>query len=466
MGKPINFNDAQQRSPDREGPVSPEPSHVSVRSDSSMGKPINFNDAQQRSPDREGPVSPEPSHVSVRSDSSMGKPINFNDAQQRSPDREGPVSPEPSHGSVRSDSSMGKLSDFSDNQQRFPDEERSVSPESGDASVKSDSQQSKLQPQTLKEIGNRSHDNPLDFDRASEKDAKHELRDHLKKRILQDYKDQSQKEIDTELFVIKADKSKKDKPQVLKNYNEIFKPSKENTTGTVLMKGVPGIGKTFQKGRLMVDWAKGHSNKDIDLIVSFNFNQLNLQSDKIQSMEDLLNSLFSGFKPRQVPTYDKYKIAFILDGLEECKLDLDFEKDKSLTDITEQASMDVLLKSLIKGTLLPSARLWIISQPSGVDKIPSQYIQKVTECRETLKRRQQLPASVDVLLTNLIQRNLLPSAKLWITSRSCSLPDESYDRMTEIREKDAKEELRDNLKKRILKDYKDQSQKILTQNSL
>ncbi|CAB1420011.1 unnamed protein product [Pleuronectes platessa] len=107
-------------------------------------------------------------------------------------------------------------------------------------------------------------------------------------------------------------------------------------------------------------------------------------------MEYLLKSFFSDIKPRKVPTYDKYKIAFILDGLEECKFDLDFEKDKDLTDITEQASMDVLLKSLIKGTLLPSARLWIISQPSGVDKIPSQYIQKVTECRETLKRRQQL----------------------------------------------------------------------------
>ncbi|XP_062248078.1 uncharacterized protein LOC133956783 [Platichthys flesus] len=495
-------------------------------------------------------------------------------------------------------------------------------------------------------MDNRSHDVPLDLDNDSGKDAKEELRDYLKKRILKDYKDQNQNEIDTELFLIKAVESKKDETQILRGYNEIFEPSKTNRMRTVLMKGDPGIGKTLQKEMLMVDWAKGNSNKDIDLIVSFNFNQLNSKRSKSLSMEDLLKSFFSDIKPRQVPTYDKYKIIFILDSLEECKLDLDFEKDKDLTDITEQASMDVLLKSLIKGTLLPSAQLWIISQPSGVDKIPSQYIQKVTECRETLKRRQQLvsslkkrfcgeysqnedkthrnqkytehiirekcvgdandeekngkqksfkevndtseifrcekgkeiktvltigepdvgktfhvkkfirkwaenndkksvstsfwtrfvkakddgdlifpldvlklngikeekislvgllnhlfketkesvisnyenvkvlfvldgldryqrcldfnhsdiltdvlqPASVDVLLTNLIRGSLLPSAKLWITSQSCSLPDESYDRMTEIREKDAKEELRDNLKKRILKDYKDQNQ--------
>ena len=216
---------------------------------------------------------------------------------------------------------------------------------------------------------------------TSEKDAKQELRDHLKKRILKDYKDQSKKKIDTELFVINAVESKKDEPQLLKSYNEIFEPSKKNRTRTVLMKGVPGIGKTFQKEKFIVHWVKGKSNKDIDLIVSFNFNQLNSRRHKTLSMEDLLNHFFSDIKPRQAPTYDKYEIAFILDGLEECKLDLDFEKNKDVTDITEKASMDVLLKNLIKGTLLPSARLWIISQPSGVDKIPSQYIQKVTECR-------------------------------------------------------------------------------------
>ncbi|XP_035015563.2 uncharacterized protein LOC118111243 [Hippoglossus stenolepis] len=416
MGKLINFSDKQQRFSDEEGSVSSEPSHVSVKSDSSMGKLINFSDKQQRFSDEEGSVSSEHSHVSVKSDSSMGKLINFSDKQQRFSDEEGSVSSEPSHVSVKSDSSMGKLINFSDKQQRFSDKEGSVSSEPSHVSVKSDSsmdklinfsdkQQSTLQPETMKEIGNRSQDDPLDFISVAEKDAKQELRDHLKKRILDDYKDQNQKKIDTELFVIKAVKSKKDKPQLLKSYNEIFEPS--NSTRTVLMKGVPGIGKTFQKEMLMVDWAKGNSNKDIDLIVSFNFNELNSSRDKTLSMEYLLNNFFSDIKPRQAPTYDKYKVAFILDGLEECKLDLDFEKNKDLTDIKERASMDVLLKNLIKGTLLPSARLWIISQPSGVDKIPSQYIQKVTECRE----------------------------------------------------KDAKQELRDHLKKRILDNYKDQSQK-------
>lgn len=97
-------------------------------------------------------------------------------------------------------------------------------------------------------------------------------------------------------------------------------------------------------------------------------------------MEDLLNHFFNDIKQRGVPIYDKYKVAFVRDGLEECQFPLDFEKNKVLTDIKEQGSMGVLLTNLIKGILLPSAHLWIISQPSAATKIPSQYIQKVTEC--------------------------------------------------------------------------------------
>ncbi|XP_026223593.1 NLR family CARD domain-containing protein 3-like [Anabas testudineus] len=102
-------------------------------------------------------------------------------------------------------------------------------------------------------------------------------------------------------------------------------------------------------------------------------------------MEDFLNLYFKDFKQPGVSIYKRSKVVFILDGLEKCEFPLDFEKNKELTDMTEAASIDVLLTNLIKGKLLPSARLWIISQPSGVDKIPSEYIDKVIECRDDKK---------------------------------------------------------------------------------
>ncbi|XP_029025673.1 uncharacterized protein LOC114867282 [Betta splendens] len=213
-----------------------------------------------------------------------------------------------------------------------------------------------------------------------EKDDIRKLKEHMKNKLLDKYKDLS-KETDTELYEIKIDK----KDEVVK-YNDIFTHSKQ-TVRTVLTKGVAGIGKTFQVKKFMVDWANERSNRNIDLIISLMFSELD--PEKVHSMEELLNSYFSSFQ-QGVWNSSKCKLAFILDGLEQWKLPLDFENNKELTDLNEAASMDVLLTNLIKGTLLPSDHIWIISQPSGVDRIPSEFIQKTTECRETLKRRQKL----------------------------------------------------------------------------
>ncbi|XP_044036453.1 NLR family CARD domain-containing protein 3-like isoform X3 [Siniperca chuatsi] len=216
-------------------------------------------------------------------------------------------------------------------------------------------------------------------------DIRHKLTEDLKKTILSQHEETLKRhETDTELYEIKAGKDEKDKAQA---YDALFH---NREVQTVLMKGVADVGKTFQTRMFMVDWANGKSNKKIDLIVSFDFSELNSRRNEVQSMKDLLCHSLNHNKHRKACKYDEWKVAIILDGLEKCKLPLDFEKNKDLTDMDEAASMDVLLTNLIKKKLLPSALLWIISQPSGVDKIPSEYIQKETECRETVKRRQKL----------------------------------------------------------------------------
>ena len=185
--------------------------------------------------------------------------------------------------------------------------------------------------------------------------------------------EQGQHETDSQLYEMK------DKDKEIK-YDAIIHLLKKNKGRTVLTRGVAGIGKTFQTRLFMVDWANEKSNKNIDLIVPIDFSELNSKRDEVQSMEDLLHFLTSIEQP-VLCYYDECEIVFVLDGLEECKLPLDFDKNEDLSDMKERASMDVLLTNLIKGNLLPSARLWIISQPSGVDKIPKKYIHKETECQ-------------------------------------------------------------------------------------
>ena len=206
-----------------------------------------------------------------------------------------------------------------------------------------------------------------------EKDTKHELTGHLKTKISQYEAELSEHETDSELY--KKDAKGKKYKQI--KYNEVIL-SKKKKKRTVLTVGEAGIGKTFQTRLFMVDWANRKSNKKIDLVVPLCFSELNSKRDEVQSMQDLLGHFFTSIKQ---PVLDECEIVFVLDGLEECELPLDFENNKDLSDIKEPASMDVLLTNLIKGNLLPSAHLWIISQPSGVDKIPTQYIHKVTECK-------------------------------------------------------------------------------------
>ena len=206
------------------------------------------------------------------------------------------------------------------------------------------------------------------------KDVKHKLTADLKRRILRQHEEVKKLKTDTELYEIGEEHK-------VQTYGELFQKSGTEKVRTVLIRGVPHVGKTIQTRRFMVDWAEGKSNKNIDLIVSLKFNELISRRDEVQSMTDLIRHCLSDDEPAEMFTFDKCEVAFVLDSLEECTFPLDFENNENLTDMDKPASMDVLLTNLIKGKLLPSARLWIVSQPSGVHKIPSEYIQKQTECR-------------------------------------------------------------------------------------
>ncbi|ROK88494.1 NLR family CARD domain-containing protein 3 [Anabarilius grahami] len=78
---------------------------------------------------------------------------------------------------------------------------------------------------------------------------------------------------------------------------------------------------------------------------------------------------------------NEYKMLFIFDGLDECRLSLNFKSKVKLCNISESASVDELLMNLIVGNLLPSALIWITSRPAAADLVPSECVHRVTEVR-------------------------------------------------------------------------------------
>ncbi|XP_021330990.2 NLR family CARD domain-containing protein 3-like isoform X2 [Danio rerio] len=150
---------------------------------------------------------------------------------------------------------------------------------------------------------------------------------------------------------------------------------------TVLTKGVAGIGKSVSVQKFVLDWAEGKENQDISFIFPLPFREMNLKEKERQSLKDLITQFFPETKGLNLTRSTRFKVLFILDGLDECRLPLNFAGNETCGDVSSAVSLDVLLTNLIMGNLLPSALIWITSRPAAASKIPADCIDRLTEIR-------------------------------------------------------------------------------------
>uniref|UniRef100_A0A3P9P866 NACHT domain-containing protein n=1 Tax=Poecilia reticulata TaxID=8081 RepID=A0A3P9P866_POERE len=183
-----------------------------------------------------------------------------------------------------------------------------------------------------------------------------------------------------EVIQIEAASRKPESPETIK-LEDIFKPlpGQDKTNRTVMTQGVAGIGKTVLTQKFILDWAEKETNHDVEFIFPFTFRELNLLKDKKLSLVELLHQYFA--ETQKIHQFEQLQVLFILDGLDESRLPLDFLNKEILTDATESASVDVLLTNLVRGKLLPSARLWITTRPAAASQIPAECVGMVTEVR-------------------------------------------------------------------------------------
>ncbi|XP_053300492.1 NLR family CARD domain-containing protein 3 [Pleuronectes platessa] len=176
---------------------------------------------------------------------------------------------------------------------------------------------------------------------------------------------------------------KPDRPETTIRPEDIFKTpcGRDGPIRTVLTKGVAGIGKTVLTQKFTLDWAEDRANPDIQFTFTFTFRELNVLKEKKYSLVELVHHFFTDTKEAGICRFEEFQVVFILDGLDECRLPLDFHNTEILTDITASTSLDVLLTNLIRGKLLPSARLWITTRPAAANQIPAECVDRVTEVR-------------------------------------------------------------------------------------
>ncbi|XP_076744642.1 protein NLRC3-like [Maylandia zebra] len=186
-----------------------------------------------------------------------------------------------------------------------------------------------------------------------------------------------------EVRQIETASRKPDRPETTIRQEDIFKasPGRDEPIRTVLTKGVAGIGKTVLTQKYSLDWAEDKANQDIQFIFPFTFRELNVLKEEKFSLVGLVHRFFTETKEAGICSFEDFQVVFIFDGLDECRLPLDFHKTTILTDPRKSTSVDVLLINLIRGKLLPSARLWITTRPAAANQIPPVCVGMVTEVR-------------------------------------------------------------------------------------
>uniref|UniRef100_A0A671TG86 NACHT domain-containing protein n=2 Tax=Sparus aurata TaxID=8175 RepID=A0A671TG86_SPAAU len=184
-----------------------------------------------------------------------------------------------------------------------------------------------------------------------------------------------------EVRQIETASRKPHRPETTVRQEDIFKasPGGDKPIRRVMTKGVAGIGKTVLTQKFTLDWAENKANQDIQFTFPFTFRELNVLKEKKFSLVELVHHFFA--ETKEICSFEEFQVVFIFDGLDECRLPLDFDNTEILTDVTESTSVDVLLTNLIMGKLLPSARLWITTRPATANQIPPECVDMVTEVR-------------------------------------------------------------------------------------
>ncbi|XP_062386044.1 NACHT, LRR and PYD domains-containing protein 3-like [Sardina pilchardus] len=374
--------------PQTNRPPSPVPSCVSMKSDGSIGHMPNFSREPNTQTHR--PPSPVPSCVSMKSDASMGFMPNFSREPVPSgldPQIHRPPSPVPSCVSMKSDGSIGHMPNFSGEPKLRAELTQDLGPRRHLHTGHTPGRKRELDEDLRRVIKNHKASLKRRFENISEGIIKPGAEILLNKIYTELYITGGESEgvnKEHEVWQVESASRSQSTEDVPINCNDIFKPllGQEKHIRTVMTKGVAGIGKTVSVQKFILDWTDGVANHDVDFMFPLSFRELNL----VRSNQYSLHSLLLDFHPelKELNDGEGYKdchVVFIFDGLDESRLTLDLEQKSELSDVKQISSVDVMMTSLIQGTLLPSALIWITSRPAAASQIPDQFIDQVTEVR-------------------------------------------------------------------------------------
>ncbi|XP_030008740.1 NLR family CARD domain-containing protein 3-like [Sphaeramia orbicularis] len=154
---------------------------------------------------------------------------------------------------------------------------------------------------------------------------------------------------------------------------------------TVVTTGIAGIGKSVCVAKFCWDWTNQKANKDLQFVIDISFRgiwllrNLHLPPSKKMSIKELINHYHPHCKKMEYLDAEDCKYVIVMDSFDRYQAQLDWKNTPVVNDSNTQEHPDVLIVNLIRGNLLPTARVWIIGRRAAVSQIPSEFIDVVTE---------------------------------------------------------------------------------------
>ncbi|XP_078528378.1 NACHT, LRR and PYD domains-containing protein 3-like [Lissotriton helveticus] len=139
---------------------------------------------------------------------------------------------------------------------------------------------------------------------------------------------------------------------------------------TVVLQGPAGIGKTMTAQKIMLDWALGKLYQELfDYVFYLSCREIN----QVRSSKSVTDVIAAGCPNRTVPRSallaGPSKILLILDGFDELKFSLDLKKDQLCTDPSQRNPVEVTLSNLLRRNILPGCSMIITTRPTALTQL-------------------------------------------------------------------------------------------------
>ncbi|XP_074442810.1 NACHT, LRR and PYD domains-containing protein 6 isoform X3 [Larus michahellis] len=151
---------------------------------------------------------------------------------------------------------------------------------------------------------------------------------------------------------------------------DLFKPGPDGwTPKEVVLLGAAGVGKTMTARKIMLDWASDKVFVEFDYVFYIHCREGNLLTSQA-SMADLITQCYPGSSPPLAEMLGQMeRLLFIIDGFDELRFSVDRPLSELCSQPFEQRPVEIILSSLFRRRLLPKSSLLVTTRPAALRKL-------------------------------------------------------------------------------------------------